>query len=154
MFTEKQIDIHLANSSDGDGVYEALLSAIKAVDPNIDCEFTVSTLKKNRMSWRLFEEEAVDFLGFEQFVALFGANNGVSHEQWKSIYEAMKKHVHQNGDVLARKHLAAVHANFYKLWFLKCIETLFSLCFSCLSTYISLCVLTTGSSNRFSHDPQ
>ena len=141
MITEKQIDVHLANSSDGDGVYEALLSAIKAVNPDIDCEFTDSTLKKDRMSWRHFDEGAVEFLDFEHFVALFGANDGVSDEQWKSMYEAMKKHVQQNGDVMARKHLAAVHANFYKMWFLKCIENLFFSLFV-LSQYIYIALCT------------
>ena len=118
--TETQIAVYLSSASDGDGVHEALISVTKDVDPNIDSQSVENVSRQNGLNWRMFQEEAVESLDFEHFVEFFGAVDGVDDQKWKTIYDAMKEHDAESGDVMARKHLCMVHMEFYKKWLSKC----------------------------------
>ena len=126
MCTEKQIALNLSIASDGDGVHDTLLSVANEVVSNIDSHYVERVSRRHGISWRRFEEDAVEYVSLNEFSELFGDDDeveGIQDDQWSRIYEGIKEHDFESGVVMARKQLAQMHVDFRKKWLFQCIES-------------------------------
>ena len=136
LFAEKQIALNLSIASDNDGVHDTLLSVANDVLSNIDSHYVERVSRRQGISWRRFEEDAVEYMDLNQFVQLFRADGeveGIHDDQWSRMYERIKEHDFESGDVMARRQLAQIHVDFRKKWLSQCNESR-SLSFSLFSS--------------------
>ncbi len=122
LLSEHQLSLF---EDEGDGFLEALQSVVNdvvEVSPDTNGEAVAMLVARKRMSWRTFHEETVEFVVRSDFVAEFGAIDGMTDVDWGQIYDAILRlqQDHQNGDVMLRLYLYRVHRLFYKKWLFQC----------------------------------